>query len=86
MIESLHATRLQRRVLVYLSRAADLGLKPSLVDVGRRFNLSKSRIRHILRALHKRGLLRHPRTDGLFCDHVLELEDGQDTNRTLGKA
>lgn len=85
MTEDHRATRLQRRVLVFLSRAADLGLVPSLADVGRRFNLSKSRVRHVLQALHRRGLLRRASTDGLFCDHVLDYADTPDTNRTLVK-
>ncbi len=85
MSEGLLATRIQRRVLVYLSEYPRLKSTPSLGDVARYFNISKSRVRGILHALHRRGLLRRPSTDGLFCDHVLELEDTPDTNRALAK-
>jgi DNA-binding MarR family transcriptional regulator len=85
VIESREATSTQRRVLRYLSQCAALGNPPSLSTVGRRFNLSKSRVRHILEALHARGLLRRATTDGTFCDHELELEPGPDTNRVLAR-
>jgi hypothetical protein len=83
MVEGREATLAQRRVLRYLSQCAALGNPPSLSTVGRRFNLSKSRVRHILEALHARGLLRHATTDGTFCDHELEVESAPDTNRAL---
>lgn len=61
----------QRRLLEAMSRAADVGCTMSEREAARRLGVSRARIRQLLQALHARGWLRSPTTDGLHCHHVL---------------
>lgn len=63
-------TKQQRAVLVMLSRCAAVGVTPSLRDVGKRLGIHFTTVQQHVIALHEKGWLRAPTTDGVHCDHV----------------
>lgn len=75
---TLPLTPRQRTILSYIAAVQKVqGRPPSARVVAWRFNLRLQAVQDHLQALHRKGWLRTPTTDGLFCSHC-----PPDTTRT----
>jgi len=66
-------TARQRTILSYIAAVQKVqGRPPSARMVAWRFGLTHKTVQEHLQALYRRGWLRAPTTDGLYCCHVAE--------------